>query len=982
MTPTRWQQIERLLDQALDLHPDQRPAFLDLYCPGDAELRGELEALLAAEDHAPAFLEEDAVAFAAPALGETFHALADVVVEPGQRLGAYRLRREIAHGGMSVVFLAERDDGQFQQQVAVKLLRHLGGARDERLRRFRAERQILASLHHPNIAQVLDGGVTEGGWPYLVMEYVAGVALTDYCRGEHLSLDERLVLFEAVCRAVEHAHRRLIVHRDLKPSNILVTGEGTVKLLDFGIAKLLDEEMSLLSAVPETGTGMRLLTPQYAAPEQVRGEAVTTATDVYALGILLYEVLTGRRPYEVSGKAPSEIERIVCEQEPLRPSTAVTEAGQALVSSFPTAPSRWHQALRGDLDTIVLKALRKEPEERYGSAQDLAEDVRRYREGLPVAARPSTVGYRVRKFVRRHRVGAVITGGGVLLVIAFAVVMAWQQAATARERDRARVEAVKAREVTDFMLGLFSANEPGAAPTDTITARTLLARGEARAQALRDQPEVQAEMLGVVGRAYRTLGRSDRAEPLVREALTLQRKHLGADHPSVAQSLSLLGALRHDLGDYAAADSLHREALALRRRRFGEHHADVASSLNDIGRAQQFQGNLAAADSLTRLALGLARDLLGAEHPETIAIQNNVAVIRGSQGNFAAAESLQREVLALRRRVLGENHIEVAENLNNLGYLLTRQGRFEAAEPFYREALAMKRNLLGEVHPDVARALGNLATLKGRSGDYEAAEPLLQEVLVLWRRLYGDRHPSVATAMNNLAVLTAMKGDHTAAAALHRQVLALRRDLLGDAHPDVAGSLYNLASELTHLGPYAEAERLHREALAILRALYGEAHPDIAEGMDALALIKHRQGAYAEAERLYRESLALWRSMVGEEHPDVAFTLRALGATLREKGDYTEADSLLRAALTMQRALLTGEHPHIAQTLDDLGILSIRTGALAEAATLLDEALELRRTRLGASHPDTRATLEHLIDLYDAWDKPGKAAEYRALLGE
>ncbi|MDX1547276.1 MAG: serine/threonine-protein kinase [Rhodothermales bacterium] len=900
MTPEQWHRIEQVLDVVLDLAPAERGAFLDTACRADPTLRREVEALLAAEDAAPAFLDEDAAAFAAPAFeadGEASDGPAAAPAAPGQRLGPYRLVREIGHGGMSVVYLAERADGQFRQTVAVKLLRHLGGDPAGRRRRFRAERQILAALHHPHIARISDGGVTEGGWPYLVMEYVDGRPLTEHADAHRLPLAARLRLFETVCAAVQHAHQHLVVHRDLKPSNILVTDDGQVKLLDFGIAKLLDDAEAPDVTVPLTGTGLRLLTPQYAAPEQVRGAPVTTATDVYALGLLLYELLSGCRPYELAGKPPSEIERIVCEAEPARPSAAAMRAEDAEAHSR-TRPRGFAQRLRGDLDVIVLKALRKEPEARYTSAQELADDLRRYRTGLPVQAREATPGYRVRMFVRRHRAGTAVAALVAVLVLGFAGAMTLQQRTTARERDRAQQEAAKARAVTDFMLGLFDANRPDVTPTDTVTARTLLARGVERAGAMQSQPEVQAEMLITMGRVYQTLGQYEQAELLLREALALRQRHPTPER--LAEAMQALAAVLQSKSDYAEAESLLHASLTLERRHFGDVHERVA-------------------DNQYRLA-SLLRD----------------------QQRWDEAEAHAREALALQRRLLGRD-LKTASSALLLGHILTFLARYDEAEPLLLESLALYEEHLGEEHLDLAEPLTIAGRFYKEYGDYAQAADYHDRALVVRRRLLGEDNPEVAKDLNNLGTIHKEAGNYVEAERFYRASLDRYRAWLGDDHLAVGILNYNLAVALERQGHLDEAATRFTAARARYHQHLGPENHSLANALAGLGKVREQQGRGAEAEQLYREALALYRRTLPEGHPYTAYALVPLGQFLTEQGRAAEAEPLLRQAVEIRRTRLGEDDARTAHAGLVLGQCLARLGAFEEAEAHLRESLGILR---------------------------------------
>ncbi|MFQ5572027.1 MAG: tetratricopeptide repeat protein, partial [Rhodothermales bacterium] len=712
----RWQQVAGLLESALAMPPEQRTPFLDQACPDDPDLRREVAILLNAHDQAGDFLQE-IDADQATALIESVGGAAT----EGQRIGPYQLVRELGRGGMGAVFLARRADEQFEQQVALKLIKR-GMDSEAILRRFLHERQILARLHHPNVARLLDGGVSDEDRPYFAMEYVEGVPLTDYCDGHRLDVEARLRLFEKVCRAVQYAHTNLVVHRDLKPSNMLVTEKGELKLLDFGIAKLLGHDETEAGEGTLTEAGLRVMTPEYAAPEQIRGETITTATDVYALGVVLYELLTGHRPYQFERRTPEEVAHVIGEAQPERPSTAVSQSAEVrrgdgttetitpegVSRARGTQPERLRRRLSGDLDTVVLKALRKEPERRYASAEAFVEDIRRHLAGLPVTAQKDTLAYRASKFVRRHTVGVAASAALAMLAIlavGFAVAMALQQAKTAQE-------ATKTEQVKDFLVSLFEMSDPDASKGETITAREMLDAGAARIETeLADQPEVQAEMMDMMGEVYWKLGLYDPAQPLFERALTLRRTLLGNEHEDVATSLNNLALLLYEKGDYDTAEPLFREALAMRRKLLGQEHPDVAISLN-------------------HLALLLQRT-----------------------GDYDAAEPLYREALAMKRKLLGEEHPSIAIGLNNLALLLRDKGDYDAAVPFLREAVAMWRKVQGEEHTDLATGLQNLASLLRRKGDYAAAEPLYREALVMRRKLLGREHPSVATTLSGLATL-------------------------------------------------------------------------------------------------------------------------------------------------------------------------------------------------------------------------------------
>ena len=830
MSRQRWDEVEPLLDRALDLRPEERDAFLDAACAGDQDLRSRIEALLRADQQAGTFLDT-------PALEQSAPLVAALYEDPlaGRQIGAYRIVREAGRGGMGLVYLAERADGQFQQRVALKLIKR-GMDSDAILQRFLHERQILARLQHPNVARLLDGGMTAEGQPYFAMEHVDGKPLTTYCDEHRLGVDARLGLFLTACAAVQYAHQNLVVHRDLKPGNMLVTESGELKLVDFGIAKLLSGEPGETAT---TALGSRPMTPEYAAPEQHRGEPATTAADVYALGVVLYELLTGRRPHDMVRGELETMARLAA-TEPVRPSTAVVRSPQrdgsaaAVPETTPesvsrdrgTRPERLRRRLAGDLDTICLKALQSEPERRYASAQALLDDVQRHLSGLPVLARPDTLAYRASRFVGRHRIGVTAAAAIAALLIGFSAVTAVQSARIRAQADRIGRERDRAEEVKGYLLKMFEATNPLFEVKGDVTTRLeLLERGLKRVdQELAGQPEVQAEMLMVIGNAYDVLGRHDLAAALLERALALRRAALGPEHVLVARSMGDLGVTRCIMGDLATCEQLQRDALAMRRRLLGEEHRDVAASLQFMGEMLRDKGDYDAADEYLRAALAMRRKLLGNEHEDTLTSANSVATSMHRNGDYDGAEALYREVLALRRKTLGEDHPHVANTLASMGFMFYEKKEYDAAEPFYRQAIAIRRRLYGEEHPSLAMSINGLGRILLRKGDLDAAEPLLREALAMRRKLLGDEHDSVGLSLTALGELHQRRGDLDEAARLTREALNLYRRTIGERHARTGAALVMLGRIYIDQGRRGDALPLLREALEIRRAIYGPTH--------------------------------------------------------------------------------------------------------------------------------------------------------------
>jgi len=782
----RWWQIDATFSEALTLPAGARAAFLDEACEGDAGLRREVEHLLAAHAASEAYLEDPGDWLAAPLL-PGLDVQVDAGTVEGSAVGPYRVLGEIGRGGMGAVYLAERADGQFRQRVALKLIRK-GLVTEDALRRFRLEREILARLQHPHIARLLDGGVTEDGRPYFVMEYVEGRPITHYCDAHKLGIGARLALFRDVCAAVHYAHQNLVVHRDLTPGNILVTeapgsglsprrrgsGQAQVKLLDFGIAKLLDEASAPVTA-PVTGHDVRLMTPEYASPEQVRGAPITTASDVYQLGVVLYELLTGHRPYSLTGRLLHEIERVICEAHPEKPSTAVTAVSTAADGDGTTRPitpetvsrarampiERLRRRLSGDLDTIVLMALRKEPARRYTSAEALADDLRRHLEGLPVRARPDTLGYRAAKFIRRHRLGIGAATVIAVILIGFGVAMVAQAARIARERDRAE-------DATAFLASLLESFEPAQAHGSLVETRHVLGRAVRRIRTeLDDQPLVQATLMDVLGQVYQYRGQYAEADSLLHEALALRLRHRGTGHLDVAVSRFHLAALLERMGAYETADTLYLAAIDTYRRRLGYTHPDVIYPLSSRAGLLRARGDYTAAEALFREILATYAEPLG-DHLDVATSMLDLGKLLVREERYDEAEPLLREALAMRRRLVGAVHPIVANGLDALGVLAMERGDLAAADSFFTEALGIRRTIFEEDHPDLAASFSNLAEVRHRTGAYAEAERLYHDALASYRRAFGEQHPDVVYVMRHLASTLDAQGRSTAADSLRR----------------------------------------------------------------------------------------------------------------------------------------------------------------------------------------------------------------------
>ena len=969
MDAERWQRVQDLFEAALEQSPETREGYLVQACAGDGELLREVKSLLAADESGHSLLDGQAV---------DILPVGEIDVE-GKLVGPYKIIRQVGSGGMGAVYLAERADGHFKQQVALKLIRR-GMDSEIILKRFQGERQILARLQHPNIARLFDGGLAADGRPYFTLEYVEGEAIDQYCDRLRLSIEERLRLFLTVCQAVQYAQENLVVHRDLKPSNILVTAEGEVKLLDFGIAKLVGNESEDQPA-DMTRTGVRVMTPGYGSPEQVRGEPVTTATDVYSLGVILFELLAGSSPYRLTGQSLPEVEKVICTTSPQKPSTAVIRpddtAPEKVSESRRTQPARLRRRLSGDLDNICLMALRKEPDRRYRSAERLADDIRRHLAGLPVVARADSLRYRTGKFLSRHRLAVTVAAAMILLL---GTLTTFYTVKLADERNRARLEAEKAVQVSEFLAGLFQVSDPGESRGETITARELLARGaEKITNELQDQPEVQASMMVVVAQVYYSMGLYQDAAPLFESALKIQRDILDRQDPELATTLNSYGQTLCALGEYERAEELLREGLEIRHSRLGRVHPDVAGSLAALGWLLNDLGNVEAAEPMYREAVAIWTNQPGESRPEVGLALNNLALLLHEKSRYPEADSLFRQALEIQRRLLGDDHPEVATTLYNLGQLLRDMSRLDESEKTLREALAIDRKLFGEKNPNVAYSLTSLALLLQEKGEYRQAEPLFREALAIRKEVLGEDHPNVAASQNALARLLHDQGKFGAAEALYRESLESRRRIYGPRHRSIATTMNNIGWVLYDQGEFAAAEKIHREALTMNLELVGKEQFSTAISLMQLARDISAQGDFEEADSLLERSFNIGVKLFGEEHPFVATVVSYRAAVLAEEGDY-EGAAAIRERTVSTMIATQGEHSRrTTSAIFSLAMARKDLGDLDSAATLARRALEMRRQLLPHRHPTIAMSAAGLASILT---EMGKGPEAEPLLRE
>lgn len=810
--------LEALLDRLLDLAPEEQEALLLDLARSDPELSRAARRALDQDDSLEDDLRgaiEQAVAdidFRTPAATSTPF----LAPGPGDRIGAWSLLRSIGRGGMGEVFLAERADGRFAQQVAIKFLRP-EWSQTELEARFLREGQILARLEHPSIARLLDSGIAATGIPYLVLEYVEGQPITEYCRIRQLKLVDRLLLILEVCEAVSYAHHHLVVHRDLKPSNIFVNQEGGVRLLDFGIGKLLDE----VAGAESTRTILGALTPQYASPEQISGRPMSTATDVYGLGLVLFELLTEQRPYEIESSSAAELAHLVLETPaPL----ASLVSGRGGGNTVP-----WSRALRGDLDAIADKALRKEPAERYLSAEALAEDLRRFLAGLPVAARRGARGYRLGKYLWRHRLGLAAAATIFIAVAAGIAGVLWQARLAEGERRKAVASERKALAVNRFLIDeLLGAASPEAARGRDLTVRQVLDVAARRVgSAFSEQPDLEEALHAALGEAFLDLGDlGAAAEHLERSvALTRSANARGAD--VALSNRILLSRLRLAQGRAVEAEALLEEVLAESSQpSIGRRAIEMGLARAWRGKARERQGRLDEAERDLRSAVdALASAGALATHDHLTALemlaQTLVAGRKDTEG-----EATERVAVELARRELGADHPLLGEALANWSRALRVLGRLPEAEAGAREALALDERVLGKDHPQTLRALRVLAELLRERGQLDAALPLVKQELAGQLRTVGEHHPDAARAMEFLAILAFAQDRNSEAEAWYARALGVYRASLGERHPTTIRALRNQTEFWRRRGDEAQARRFAEELVAIAHEVSTQPNPD------------------------------------------------------------------------------------------------------------------------------------------------------------
>ena len=858
LSAERWSRVTDLFAHAVDLESGEREGYLNSACGDDTELRDYVQSLLQADDAVDAVVEDAIISTARDAFGDETPQTEQM---KGQMIGPYRVERLLGSGGMGMVYLAQRADEQFDQQVAIKLGRHRLVDPQTELR-LRHERQFLADLDHPNIARLFDGGTTEDGVPYLVMEYIDGVRIDTYCNLNRLNIAERLQLFRTICAAVHYAHQNLIIHRDIKTTNILVTKGGTPKLLDFGIAKLSDAEGAATAGL--TREGAVIMTPENAAPEQIMGKNITTATDVYGLGLLLYDLLSGLRAYETEGLTPIAAARFIAQETIASPSRRLAQKKKAaqnehdavalqeldqIAADHSVSLERLQRQLRGDLDVIVLKALRKEPARRYRSANTLADDIGLHLKSMPIVARTDSWRYRAGKFVHRHF--AVVAASVLVfaMLATFAVLLSVQNRHIVQERDTAR-------EVIQFLEDIFMAHDPSRARGADVTAEEILAEGAERIRNnLGDRPEIQSALMGTIGRVYFNLGEYQPSEEMLEQALRLRLQSDGESHPAVAAARNDLAEVLIRRAQYDRAIELLQQSLAVNQLSNDGSSPLVATNLFNLADVYLATGSLDDAEAAVRSSIAIfiqIRDQFGVELAEA---KSSLARVLQVRGDLVQTESLLLEAIDIISTSQGPDHPFMAYYQQNLGVLQRSKGDLVAAEQTLQRAIDSTRRILGEEHPLLAVVLVDQGILLHMRGDYDAAERLIREALDLGIEIHGASHPRLGLHKTILGMLLHDKADLVNAEATLREALLIYDEALDADHQYVASALTELGAVLNTSGRAADAREVLERALQIRLKDYPPEHPLVAATQIEYGDTLSRLGRFAEAEPLLKEGI-------------------------------------------------------------------------------------------------------------------------------
>lgn len=803
MDKKTWHKIEVIADRALSLPATDRKLFISNKCHGDTELQNEVEALIRSITDSEGWLENPS-----DFIGDLFEDLPDDLdllqstrSLIGKKVGAYTIIKEIGKGGMGTVFLAERTDGVFDHKVAIKLI-NADRATSDNIERFNQERNILAELNQPGIAHIYDGGLTADGVPYFIMEYIDGIPITEYCVQNKLPLSSRINLFKKVLKAVQHAHENLIVHQDLKPDNILVTKEQDIKILDFGISKLLRKKNK--ESVPHIKK--QALTLSYAAPEQIKQQSVTTATDIYSLGLVFYKSLTNRLPYSLDGLLFTEAYEKILSFDPVPPRDNVA-SNTGLTS----------KDIQPDLNAIILKALQKNQRNRYRSASAFLADLNKFERHLPISARDKTLTYVSKKYFRRNKKGVSVASFILILIISFASFYTFR---ITEQRAQAQMAATKAEEVSDFLIQLFEASDPASNLGNVFTTRELLRNGVQKSEQLSNQPLLQARLFDITGQVYRNIGNYDQAKYLIGNAISLRERNLGYYHPLTLASKHNLGLVLNDKGDYQEAETIFRLVYEQRKKSFGSDHIETASTLSNLAYSIRRQGDYTLAEELARESLSIFTAKLGTDNIQTLDIMNKLAITLHNKGEYQEAEKIYLEVLEKRKKLLGSPHPEVAQSINSLAALYLNTGKFLEARSLMVEALRIQKELFGPIHPNVAVVINNLGLVNTELQNYGRAGELFEEALAMRLEILGRDHTNTGVSFFTIGNLMLEINRPDSAITSFKAATSIFEKELSDDHSFMAHSNLGIGRALSQKGLLEEAKPYYSNSFEQIKEIH------------------------------------------------------------------------------------------------------------------------------------------------------------------
>lgn len=908
MDKHNWDRVETILDDVLTLPKEERKSFIEETCGDDKALKAEVTQLLKSILNSEGWLED-----AADYKEELYHEISEDLQELsstrsliGVEIGSYRIKEKLGEGGMGLVYRAERADGEFEHQVALKIIRN-ENASQENIRRFKQERTILAGLNHPGIAKLFDGGITSDGYPYFVMEYVDGIRIDEYCRKHECTVKQRIELFKQMLEAVRHAHENLVIHRDLKPGNILVNSAGKVKILDFGISKLVQKNQSTDTQL--TRTNARLLTPKYAAPEQILQSSITTATDIYALGVVFYQLLTESHPFDLDNLSQFEMEQTILQDEAPKPSTCVCS-------------KKVQQQLKGDLDAIALKAIRKEPDKRYRVANEFLDELNKYEQGLPVAAHEDSLKYRTQKLFARHKQVFVTAAVILLLIVGFTGFYTWR---ITQERNKSRLEARKATEVKNFMLSIFDSSNPD---MDTfaggdITAKELLKSGIKKVEnEVGDQPKIYVDLMSSIGDALLNFDEFEASDNAMKKALKKSIETFGPNSYETSEIYFTLSNLRNSERKFVEAEDYILKSIEIKEQLFGKNAEELIHAYGAYASVlylrSKYRESIALFDRIDSVYTPKTKRDSLYQYIDVINRASAEAVL----GQYEDAEAHLKEALSFYNRYYDGLHYNIALTKLKLGNTYYKTSEHQKAENFLKESLSEFKQLIGEKNDMVAQIYYTLAQNSRVMGNMEQAEYYAQLDLEVSKKLYGEDDIRLSSSLNMLGLVQKAIGNLDEAEQNLKKALAFRKQQVGADNPDLAVPLYNLAHLL------------------------------------------HAKGNYDQSLTMFNQVVDIDKKSLGPDSPDMAIDLNKVAMVLRDMGRFAESDSVFREAGKIFEKQFPENHQRVAEHLVDYGKLRFNEGKPVDGAKKMARAYHIYLDKFGKNHTKVKE-IEALLDRYN-----------------